>query len=242
MPGPSEAQKPFTLLVLTRWPSSAGDEQRDERPAAVVDAAPADLERAVPLLAAGEDEAAAAADAGVVEHEVHVVGVVLGDHLVAEALHVGLDADVAAVGGDARAGGRVLPRLPSGLLEVVEVDVAGGHRAALGRQLDHQLAPHPGAATRDDRQLVLERLHRLPPPVVPERSVQVRVDGSVAELVRRVVLSHERLEVNQSGVARRHFLRRIREQLAPVWPGLQVPRAGSRPRTWPPPHRGVASR
>ena len=88
MPGPSDAQNPLTLLVLIEVALGRRHQQRDERPAAVVDAAPADRERAVPLGPVADDEAAAAADAGVVEHEVHVVGGVLREHLVAEAVHV----------------------------------------------------------------------------------------------------------------------------------------------------------
>ena len=143
----------------------AGHEERDEGPAAVVDAAPADAEGALPLRAVGLDEAPAAAHAGVVEHEVHVVGAVLGQHLLGELLHVGLVGDVGAVDRDARAGRGLLLGAASGLLEVVQDDVARRDVAPLGGQLDHQLAAHAGAAAGDHGQLPLERLHRLPPDV-----------------------------------------------------------------------------
>ena len=51
--------------------------------------------------------------------------------------------------------------------------VAHGDVAALGRQLAGQLAPHPGAAARDDGELPCELVHprRAPPPSRPAGSL-----------------------------------------------------------------------
>src|SRR4051794_15103531 len=51
----------------------AGEQQRQERARAEVDAAPADAEGAIPLRPFIGDEAAATADAGVVEQQVDVL-------------------------------------------------------------------------------------------------------------------------------------------------------------------------
>src|SRR5271167_5119017 len=85
MRGPTEAQKPLMLLVLTMWPSSAFCSNRQKRAGAVIDAAPADVERALPFVAAVGNHAAAAADTGVVEQQVDlVVGLVTVGNLIAK--------------------------------------------------------------------------------------------------------------------------------------------------------------
>ena len=98
--GAERAQNPFTLLVLTRWPSVLATSSGHERAAAVVDARPVDRERLVPLLAITGDEAAATADAGVVEQQIDVVGVVLFDDRIVESLHRVFVGHVADVGRD----------------------------------------------------------------------------------------------------------------------------------------------
>ena len=82
--------------------------------------------------------------------------------LVAERWTDRLVGDVAAVRGDAGAGGRVLLRQPHGLRHRVRVDVARRDRAPLGGQLQDELAPHASAAARDDRQPTFEALHGSP--------------------------------------------------------------------------------
>src|SRR5690606_9880685 len=66
-----------------------GDQGREEGAGAVVDAAPAHVEGALPLVGRVGDEAAAAGDARVVEQQVDVGGLVPGEGLVAEARHLG---------------------------------------------------------------------------------------------------------------------------------------------------------
>ncbi len=76
------------------WPRSAFEHHRQEGASAVVDAEPADVEGALPFRALVRDHAAAAADAGVVEQQVDLVGVVVARHLGGEALDVVLVGDV----------------------------------------------------------------------------------------------------------------------------------------------------
>ena len=135
-----------------------GDEQREEGAGAVVHAAPAHGEAPVPRLAAVGEQAAAAAQAGVVEQQVDVVGLVLLDHLVAEREDRLLRRDVAQVRGDADVRRRFLGHRP-GLVELVGRQVARGDVASGLDQLQHQLAPHPARAARDDRNFSLEVLH-----------------------------------------------------------------------------------
>src|SRR5438105_7015215 len=59
-------------------------QHRQKRAGAVVDAAPADVEGALPFLAAVRKHAAAAADPGIVEQEMDLVGVVMPRDVVAE--------------------------------------------------------------------------------------------------------------------------------------------------------------
>ena len=61
-------------------------QQRHEGADAEIDAAPADVEGALPLLPGVGEQAAATADAGIVEQEMDPVGLLLLDQLVAKAL------------------------------------------------------------------------------------------------------------------------------------------------------------
>ena len=56
------------------WPSSGLQQQRQKGADAEIDAAPADVEGALPLLAGIGEQAAAAADAGIVEQQMDLVG------------------------------------------------------------------------------------------------------------------------------------------------------------------------
>ena len=76
---------------------------RQEGTRAVVDAAPADVERPLPLLAGVGDHAAAAPDAGVVEQQMHPVGVVAIRHLISEPLHLRCVGHVGYMRGEAQA-------------------------------------------------------------------------------------------------------------------------------------------
>ena len=124
----------------------------------VVDAAPTHGEAPVPRFTGVGEQAAAAAQAGVVEQEMDVVGLVLLDDLVAEREDRLLRRDVAEVGGDPRVRRRFLGHRP-GLVELVGGEVACGDVASGRDQLQHQLAPHAARATRDDRQFSVEVLH-----------------------------------------------------------------------------------
>ena len=61
-------------------------QHRQKRAGAVIDAAPADVERALPFVAAIGKHAAAAADTGVVEQQVDLVGLLTVGNLVAKPL------------------------------------------------------------------------------------------------------------------------------------------------------------
>src|SRR5882762_8810598 len=65
-------------------------QHRQKRAGAVIDAAPADVERALPFVAAIGNHAAAAADTGVVEQQVDLVGLVTVGNLVAKPLDLRL--------------------------------------------------------------------------------------------------------------------------------------------------------
>ena len=70
---------------------------------AVVDAAPADIERPLPLLAGVGDHTAAAPDAGVVEQQMDPVGIVAIRHLISELLHLRCVGHVGYMRGEAQA-------------------------------------------------------------------------------------------------------------------------------------------
>src|SRR5690606_39198849 len=126
---------------------------------AVVHTPPADPEGAFPLRPVVGDEAAATADAGVVEHEVDVVGGVAVDHLVAERDDLFLHRDVAEVVGHASAtGGHVVGQRVR-VLGGINVQIAERDRTAFTRELHDELAPHAAPAPGHHGQLPLERLH-----------------------------------------------------------------------------------
>ena len=68
-----------------------------------IDATPADVEGSFPLLAGIGEQTAAAADAGIIEQQVDLVGGLLLDDLVTEARQLILDRDVGDMRGDAQA-------------------------------------------------------------------------------------------------------------------------------------------
>src|SRR3954447_8257556 len=79
------------------------EQQRQESANAEINPAPADIESTFPLLARVGHDAAPTADAGIVEKQVDLVGLLLLDQLVAETLVMILDRDVGDVGSDAKA-------------------------------------------------------------------------------------------------------------------------------------------
>ena len=138
----------------------AGDEHLAERAGHEVDAVPADVERAFPFLAAVLDEAAATADARVVEKQVDVLGLERIADVVPEGGDLVLECHVAKGARDPGALPRLLTRQLDSLGEVLLDDVAGRHVATLGDELPHQRAAHAGAAAGHDRDLAAEILHR----------------------------------------------------------------------------------
>jgi hypothetical protein len=153
MPGPITAQIPFRLLVLTRTPLGARDEQRQERAGAVVDAPPVDGEHTLPLVAVIFDETAAAADAGVIEDQVDVVADVLFEHLIAKPQDLRLVGHIAGMAGDQHARRRIRPCHHRGLLDRLRVEVAGRDRATLRGELADELPAHARRAAGDHREL-----------------------------------------------------------------------------------------
>src|SRR6266446_168550 len=77
-------------------------QHRQKRTGAVIDAAPADVERALPFVAAIGNHAAAAADTGVVEQQVDLVGLVAVGNLVAKPLDLRPVGDISDVCRDAQ--------------------------------------------------------------------------------------------------------------------------------------------
>jgi hypothetical protein len=136
------------------------DQHRQEGADAEIDAAPADIEGALPLLSRVGEQAAAAADAGVVEQKVDPVGLLLLGELVAESLEMILDRDVGDMGRDALAL-RQLFELAQllGLGHRGFRDVAHRDIAALGDELPRELASHSRAAAGDDGDLSCKILH-----------------------------------------------------------------------------------
>ena len=138
---------------------AAGDQQRQERAGAEIHPPPVDGEGALPLLPGVLDEAAAAADAGVGEDQVDVIGGVLLEQFVAEPQDLRLVGDVTGMAGDLDAGRGGRPRRGRGHRNGVGVQVARRDRASLRRQLADKLAAHPGTAAGHHRELVRERIH-----------------------------------------------------------------------------------
>ena len=102
MRGPTDAQKPLMLLVLTMWPSSASCSIGRNVRGAVIDTAPADVERALPFVTAIGNHAAATADTSVVEQQVDLVDPVTVGNLVAKPLNLRPVGDIGDVCRDAQ--------------------------------------------------------------------------------------------------------------------------------------------
>src|ERR1700731_912767 len=109
----------------------------------MIDAAPADVERLLPLLTAAGDHAAATADPCVVEQKMDLVSLLLRSNLIAEPLNLSVIGDI----GDVRRNTQTL-RQPVGLAEPLRFrhrvgkDVARCDIAAFGDQLANELPSH----------------------------------------------------------------------------------------------------
>src|SRR5215467_10386534 len=127
-------------------------QHRQKRAGAVIDAAPADVERALPFVAAVGHHAAATADTGVVEQQVDLVGLVTVGNLVAKPLDLRLVSDIDDVRRDAQAlrqsrrHAQPLRFRQAGRRDVAHRDIAG-----FRHQLADQLAAHAAAAAGDYR-------------------------------------------------------------------------------------------
>jgi len=86
MRGPTDAQKTVDAAGIDDVALLGVLQHRQKRAGAVIDAAPADVERALPFVAAIGNHAAAAADTGVVEQQVDLVGLVTVGNPVAKPL------------------------------------------------------------------------------------------------------------------------------------------------------------
>ena len=136
------------------------DHQRQEHPRADIDPAPADVEGPLPALPRVGDDRAAAADAGVVEEIVDVVGRQRRHDIVPERRHLSLVRDVGDVADHLDPLRQtVLLAQAQGLGHGFCGDVAHGHVAAFRRQLTHQLAPHARPAAGHHGDLSAEVLH-----------------------------------------------------------------------------------
>jgi hypothetical protein len=126
-------------------------QHRQEGADAEIDAAPADVERFLPLLARVGEQAAAAADAGIVEQQVDLVGFLLLRDFVAEAQQLVLNGYIGDMRGDAQALRQPFHLAkPLGFRHGAFGDVAHRHIAALGDQLAREFAAHARAAPGDD--------------------------------------------------------------------------------------------
>ena len=113
-------------------------------------------------LAVVHDHAAAAADAGIVEQQMDLVGVLLAGNLACEAIHLLFVRDVGHVRGDPKALRQALDLAqPLGLGHRRRRDVAHGDVAALGDQLAGEFAAHARAAAGDDGNPPCDILHVL---------------------------------------------------------------------------------
>ena len=139
-------------------------QHRQEGAGAVVDPAPAHVERPFPLLAAMGEHAAAAADTGIVEEEMDLVGAVTLGDLVAKSLDLRLVGHIGEMRRDAQAL-RQPRRLaqPPRFRHPLFGDIAHRDIAGLRGQLADELAPHSRAAAGDDRDPAREILHPSPP-------------------------------------------------------------------------------
>ena len=131
----------------------------------MVVATPADVEGPLPLVLLVDDQAAAAADAGVVEQEVDAVGILVPGDGIAEATNLDGIGDVGDVRGDALALAKPIGHTePLCLLHRRGRDVAERDVAALRDQQPRQLATHSRAAAGDDRDPACKILHAPAPP------------------------------------------------------------------------------
>jgi hypothetical protein len=108
----------------------------------VIDAAPADREGLVPLGPLSGNEAAAAADAGVVEQKVDVVGVEGASGLLGEPADLRLVRDVGEVGADPGALGRPIPVPPPVITAILPAkSFIALSRAGLGATASRRKTP-----------------------------------------------------------------------------------------------------
>jgi hypothetical protein len=116
------------------------------------------------LLAGIGEQAAAAADAGIVEQQVDLVGGLLLAEFVAETGELILDRDVCDMGGDAKPLRQLFDLAePPGFRHRLGRDVAHRDIAAFGDELARKLAAHARAAPGDDGDLSGKILHGDPP-------------------------------------------------------------------------------
>src|SRR5690349_13863027 len=139
-------------------------QHRQKRAGGIIDAAPADVERALPFVAAIGNHAAAAADTRVVEQQVDLLGLVTVGNLVAKPLDLRPVGDISDVRRDPqplRQSRRLAQPLrfgQAGRRDVAHCDIAG-----FRHQLADQLAAHAAAAAGDYRGPPREFSHVRPP-------------------------------------------------------------------------------
>jgi hypothetical protein len=139
-------------------------QHRQKRAGAVIDAAPANVERALPFVAAIGNHAAAAADTGVIEQQVDLVGLVVVGNLVAKPLDLRPVGDIGDVRRDpqplrqSRRLAQSLRFCQAGRRDVAHCDIAG-----FRHQLADQLAAHSAATAGDYRGPPCEFGHVRPP-------------------------------------------------------------------------------
>src|SRR6516225_3219963 len=135
-------------------------QHRQEGAGAVVDAAPADVERLFPLLAAMREHAAATANTGIVEEKMELIGAVpLGD-LVAKSRYLRRVGHVGGVHGYPQSlrQPRCLAQ-PPGFHHAFFDDIAHRDIAGLSGQLADELSPHSRAAAGNDCDPAREFFH-----------------------------------------------------------------------------------
>src|SRR6267142_539065 len=138
-------------------------QQRQKGSDAEINAAPADVEGLFPLLARVGEQAAAAADAGVVEQQMDLVGRLLLGELITEAQQLILNRDVGDMRGDAQALRQLFHLAkPLGFRHRSCRDIAHRDIAALGDELARELAAHARAAPGDNGGLSGKILHAAP--------------------------------------------------------------------------------
>jgi exodeoxyribonuclease-3 len=135
-------------------------QHRQENAGAEIDPAPADVEGLFPLLPGVGEQAAAAANAGIVEQQMNPVGSLLLGEFVAKAQQLIFDGNVGDMGGDAQALRQFFHLAqPPGFRHSTCRDIAHRDVAALGDQLPRKLAAHARAASGDDSDLSGKILH-----------------------------------------------------------------------------------